>query len=69
MFMGQINLDRVNEQHPLAIQLEWHVLAQNTPLNLPTMWEYSAQLIAPEMWDEDPSRAQKDPSVVFYEGR
>jgi len=33
------------------------------------MWEYSAPLIAPEERDRDPSRAQKDPTVVFFEGR
>ena len=33
------------------------------------MWEYSAPLIAPEKRDRDPSRAQKDPTVVFYEGK
>jgi hypothetical protein len=38
-------------------------------LKLPTMWEYSAPLIAPEKRANEPSRAQKDPTVVFYEGR
>jgi hypothetical protein len=33
------------------------------------MWEYGAPLIAPEKRDQDPSRAQKDPTVVFYEGK
>ena len=35
----------------------------------PATWEYSAPLITPEKRDRDPSRAQKDPTVVFYEGR
>ena len=33
------------------------------------MWEYSAPLIAPEHRNREPSRAQKDPTVVFHEGR
>jgi hypothetical protein len=33
------------------------------------MWEYSPPLIAPERRDRDPSRAQKDPTVVFFGGR
>src|SRR4030042_964385 len=36
---------------------------------VPTMWEYSAALIAPEKRDSNPSHAQKDPTVVFYGGR
>jgi hypothetical protein len=36
---------------------------------VPAMWDYSAPLIAPEKRDRDPSRAQKDPTVVFYEGK
>ncbi|WP_162275937.1 non-reducing end alpha-L-arabinofuranosidase family hydrolase [Roseimaritima ulvae] len=33
------------------------------------MWEYSSPLIAPEKRTIEPSRAQKDPTIVFYEGR
>ncbi|MBM3476100.1 MAG: hypothetical protein FJX75_22755 [Armatimonadetes bacterium] len=36
---------------------------------LPAAWEYSAPLIAPEKRDQDPSRAQKDPTVVFFGGK
>lgn len=36
---------------------------------LPKMWEYSAPLISPEKRDDDPSHAQKDPTVVFYGGK
>lgn len=39
------------------------------PLRLPDAWEYGAPLIAPERRDREPSHAQKDPSVVFFEGR
>jgi hypothetical protein len=35
----------------------------------PTVWEYSAPLISPEKRETDPSRAQKDPTVVFYGGK
>jgi hypothetical protein len=36
---------------------------------VPVQWEYSAPLIAPEVRDRSPSVAQKDPSVVRYEGQ
>lgn len=36
---------------------------------LPAMWEYSPPLIAPELRETDRSAAQKDPTVVFYQGR
>ncbi|NLH15635.1 MAG: hypothetical protein GX455_03545 [Phycisphaerae bacterium] len=36
---------------------------------VPELWEYSAPLIAPEIRDSNPSVCQKDPSVVFYEGK
>lgn len=36
---------------------------------VPRLWEYSAPLIAPQERDRNPSRAQKDPTVVFYGGR
>ncbi len=36
---------------------------------VPAMWDYNAPLIAPEQRDRDPSRAQKDPTVVFYGGK
>lgn len=38
-------------------------------LRLPATWEYTAPLIAPEKRDRDPSRAQKDPTVVFHQGK
>ncbi|MHC4606148.1 MAG: non-reducing end alpha-L-arabinofuranosidase family hydrolase [Planctomycetota bacterium] len=34
----------------------------------PAQWEYSAPLITPEKRKKDPSRAQKDPTVVFHDG-
>ncbi len=34
---------------------------------IPAAWEYSAPLIAPEKRDHEPSRAQKDPTLVLYE--
>ena len=36
---------------------------------VPRLWEYSAPVIAPEKRDRDPSHAQKDPTVVFYDGK
>lgn len=36
---------------------------------VPAAWEYTAPLIAPEKRKTEPSRAQKDPTVVYHEGR
>ncbi len=36
---------------------------------VPAMWEYNAPLIAPEPRSTEPSRAQKDPTLVFYGGQ
>ena len=36
---------------------------------VPARWEYSAPLIAPEPREREPSHAQKDPSVVFHDGK
>lgn len=38
-------------------------------LSLPEFWEYSAPLIAPEARERNRSHAQKDPTVVFHEGK
>ncbi|MBL8809381.1 MAG: hypothetical protein JNM43_04310 [Planctomycetaceae bacterium] len=40
-----------------------------TELVLPDQWEYSAPLISPENRETDRSHAQKDPSIVFHDGR
>src|SRR5215813_8544217 len=36
---------------------------------VPTLWEYTAPLISPEKRKKNPSVAQKDPSIVFHDGR
>jgi hypothetical protein len=41
----------------------------STTFKVPTLWEYTAPLIAPEKRQGNPSRAQKDPTVVFYDGK
>ena len=35
---------------------------------VPAQWEYTAPLITPEKREKEPSRAQKDPTVVFHKG-
>lgn len=40
-----------------------------TVFHVPALWEYSAPLIAPEARITNPSAAQKDPTVVFHEGK
>ena len=43
--------------------------AEPDVFKVPAMWEYSAPLIAPEKRERDPSRARKDPTVVFHDGK
>lgn len=38
-------------------------------VNIPRSWVYSAPLVSPEKREQDPSHAQKDPTIVFHEGR
>lgn len=38
-------------------------------LRVPQRWTYTAPLVAPEQRDKEPSRAQKDPTIVFHDGR
>ncbi len=40
--------------------------AEQTEFRAPALWEYSGPLIGPEKRAENPSRAQKDPTVVRY---
>lgn len=48
----------------------WAVRAQEgRPFSSPKRWEYSAPWIGPEVRTRDPSHAQKDPTVVFADGR
>ena len=39
------------------------------PFKIPAEWDYSSPLIAPEQRRREPSRAQKDPTVVFHDGK
>jgi hypothetical protein len=42
---------------------------ESAVFKVPTLWEYTAPLIAPEKRQSNPSHAQKDPTVVFYGGK
>ena len=44
-------------------------VSETAAFRAPAIWEYSAPFIAPERRDQEPSRAQKDPTVVFFEGK
>jgi len=46
-----------------------HDRSEPAAFEVPAMWDYSAPLIAPEPRQQDPSRAQKDPTVVFHGGK
>ena len=65
---------RVLNTFLLVIVVSLHVGAQSgstkrAELRLPGIWEYSTPLIAPEPREREPSRAQKDPTIVFHDGR
>lgn len=42
---------------------------ESLAFRVPAMWEYSAPLISPEVREVEPSHAQKDPTVVYHEGK
>lgn len=41
----------------------------NAQFKTPKSWRYSAPLIAPENRETKPSHAQKDPTIVFHDGK
>ena len=43
-------------------------VTNRSPLRVPATWEYSAPLISPEDRSDEPSHAQKDPTVVYHDG-
>lgn len=43
--------------------------AESPEFRVPEMWQYSRPLISTEPREHDPSHAQKDPTVVFYQGQ
>lgn len=42
---------------------------EDAAVEIPEVWEYGPPRIGPERREGEPSHAQKDPSVVFFEGR
>jgi len=61
---------------PMLLVTTWPAVSrgQDRPVarrrfKVPAMWEYTAPLISPEKRKENPSHAQKDPTVVFHDGR
>ena len=49
--------------------LAWSMEMNEGRFEIPSMWEYSEPLITPENRETEVSRAQKDPTVVFYDGK
>ena len=49
--------------------IAWAEDSTSSVLKLPVVWEYTAPLIAPEEREDEPSRAQKDPTVVYHDGQ
>lgn len=43
--------------------------AETPPIEIPKMWNYSKPLISPETRKIEPSKAQKDPTVVYYDNK
>ncbi|MHC4533886.1 MAG: non-reducing end alpha-L-arabinofuranosidase family hydrolase [Planctomycetota bacterium] len=58
--------DRTNREFSSEIHLPG---TKRAAFKVPSLWEYTAPLIAPEKRNSNPSRAQKDPTVVFYGGK
>ncbi len=50
-----------------SLSTDWSFGADD--ISLPKQWQYSAPLITPEKRHVDRSRAQKDPTVVYYKDR
>ncbi|MCC7492897.1 MAG: hypothetical protein IT204_11135 [Fimbriimonadaceae bacterium] len=53
----------------LAVSATTAPEAAGTALELPARWQYSAPLVTPVDRPQDRSVAQKDPTVVFHDGR
>ena len=53
----------------LVVMLNGDQVSAADAITLPKQWEYSAPLITPEKRDIDRSRAQKDPTIVYYKDR
>lgn len=53
----------------LAAETQSQAPPAQAAFTVPALWQYSAPLIAPERREHEPSRAQKDPTVVFHGGR
>ena len=50
-------------------QLHAQENASARQFEVPSAWEYTAPLIAPEQREQNRSHAQKDPTVVFHDGQ
>jgi hypothetical protein len=59
----------VQSVHGRAGESSQDTRAERRAVALPAMWEYSRPLIAPERREREPSRAQKDPTLVFHGGK
>lgn len=44
-------------------------LLARADIELPEKWEFTSSLVGPEIRDVEPSRAQKDPSLVKHDGQ
>ena len=64
LFPPAISFAQVTSRPPLQQPLK-----RPAPVRTPLHWEYSAPLIVPHPRQHEPSRAQKDPTVVFHDGK
>jgi len=67
--VNRVSIPPMRQASLLGLLVLAATLSSAQGLELPARWEYSAPLISPEVRDVEPSRAQKDPTVVFHEGR
>jgi hypothetical protein len=58
-----------DSQQLLAAEKQGSRNSAAVDFQIPAVWEYSRPLIAPESRKENPSHAQKDPTVVFHDGK
>ena len=53
----------------MSCRLACGITSGEDSIELPKRWVYSSPLISPESREDEPSRAQKDPTLVQHEGR
>ena len=69
MHVGYVTASSQDRSDPKVVREDHLPRIGHASFEVPTLWECTAPLIAPEKRDINTSRAQKDPTVVFHEGQ